>query len=72
MLAVNAIYDGKKIKLLEKPAVKATTKMPRRAIITFLDDDDTVVTETQRRNLAKSKKDIAKGNYSSFVKLKDV
>lgn len=73
MISVKGVYDGKQVKFLEKPhGIKSTTKSPREVIVTFLDDDGTTITAAQRKNLAKSRKEIAKGNYSNFVKLQDV
>jgi len=73
MISVKGVYDGKNVKFLEKPhGIKSTTKAPREVIVTFLDDDGTIITPMQRKNLAKSKKEIARGNYSNFVKLQDI
>lgn len=40
MLSVRAIYDGKKLKLLDKVKIKS----PKEVIVTFLDENDTDIT----------------------------
>ena len=41
MLSVKAIYDGEKIKFLQKVSIKS----PKEVIVTFLDEDDDITSE---------------------------
>ena len=48
MLSVRAIYDGKKLSILEKVEIKS----PKQVIITFIDEDDTDITSAELHYLA--------------------
>ncbi len=48
MLSVKAIYDGKRVKLLEKLNINK----PREVIVTFLDEPDTEISADELQLLA--------------------
>lgn len=48
MLSVKAIYDGKRLKLLEKLQINK----PREVIVTFLDEPDTEISTDELQLLA--------------------
>lgn len=59
MVSVKAIYDGKNLKLLQDFKIDK----PMRIIVTFLDEDDELITSDELNNLA--------DNNSSFDFLKE-